>query len=510
MNSILPNANPNATEPDVILVGAGIMSATLGVLLKEVEPALSIAMFETLHDCAQESSNGWNNAGTGHAGNCELYYTPRRNDGSVDISKALEVNTEFDLSRQLWAFLVDKGAIPDPRAFIRPCPHMSFVWGAGNVALLYQRFKEMSAHHCFHGMEYSEDRSKIAEWAPLLMDGRDDSELFAATRIITGSEVDYGALTHLLVKHLSNQPGFDVHYNRKVVGLDREDDGRWRVSVKDVLDGSVETVSAKFVFIGAGGGALPLLQKSKIPEGKGYGGFPVSGIWLRCDIDAVTHRHHAKVYGKASDGSPAMTVPHLDTRIIGGKHSLLFGPYAGFSTRFLKHGALADLFTSLTFDNIIPLLDVARDNSRWAEYLIGQVLQSSSQQFATLKQFVPRAVKRDWQEVVAGQRVVTIKPHQSKGWFKHEEGELEFGTELVVAEDKSIVALLGASPGASTAASIAIGVLEKCFKDELTANHWLPKLKEIIPSYGESLIKDAALTRQVRADTAAVLHLDNV
>jgi malate dehydrogenase (quinone) len=269
-------------------------------------------------------------------------------------------------------------------------------------------------------------------------------------------------------------------------------------------------VSAKFVFIGAGGGALPLLQKSKIPEGKGYGGFPVSGIWLRCDVDAVSHRHHAKVYGKASDGSPALTVPHLDTRIIGGKHSLLFGPYAGFSTRFLKHGALADLFTSLTFDNVIPLLDVARDNVRWAEYLIGQVLQSSSQQFATLKQFVPRAVKKDWQEVVAGQRVVTIKPHQSKGWFKHEEGELEFGTELVVAEDKSIVALLGASPGASTAASIAIGVLEKCFKDELTANRWLPKLKEIIPSYGESLIKDAALTRQVRADTAALLHLDNV
>jgi malate dehydrogenase (quinone) len=510
MNSILPNANPNAAEPDVVLVGAGIMSATLGVLLKEVEPALTIAMFETLHDCAQESSNGWNNAGTGHAGNCELYYTPQRDDGSVDISKALQVNTEFDLSRQLWSFLVDKGAIPDPRVFIRPCPHMSFVWGGGNLAFLYRRFKEMSAHHCFHGMEYSEDRGKIAEWAPLLMDGRDDSEPFAATRIITGSEVDYGALTHLLVKHLSDQPGFDVHYNRKVVGLDREDDGRWRVSVKDVLDGSVETVSAKFVFIGAGGGTLPLLQKSKIPEGKGYGGFPVSGIWLRCDVDTVSHRHHAKVYGKASDGSPALTVPHLDTRIIGGKHSLLFGPYAGFSTRFLKHGALGDLFTSLTFDNIVPLFDVARDNFDWAEYLIGQVLQSSSQQFASLKQFVPRAMKKDWKEVVAGQRVVTIKPHESKGWFKHEEGELEFGTELVVAEDKSIMALLGASPGASTAASIAIGVLEKCFKDELTANRWLPKLKGIIPSYGESLIKDAALTRQVRADTAAVLHLDNV
>jgi malate dehydrogenase (quinone) len=504
------NGNPNASEPDVVLIGAGIMSATFGTFLKELEPSLTIAMFETLHDCAQESSNGWNNAGTGHAGYCELYFTPQRKDGSVDISKALEVNIEFDLSRQLWSFLVGKGAIPDPGAFIHPCPHMSFVWGGGNVAFLRQRFKEMSAHHCFHGMEYSEDRSKIAEWAPLLMDGRNGSEPVAATRIITGSDVDYGALTHLLVKHLSDQPGCDVHYNRKVVGLDREDDGRWRVSVEDVLDGNVATLSAKFVFIGAGGGALPLLQKSKIPEGKGYGGFPVSGIWLRCDVDAVSHRHHAKVYGQASPGSPAVTVPHLDTRIIGGKHSLLFGPYAGFSTRFLKHGALEDLFTSLTVDNIIPLLDVARDNFRWAEYLIGQVLQSSSQQFATLKQFFPHAVKKDWKEAVAGQRVETIKPHESKGWLQHEEGKLEIGTELVVAEDKSIVALLGASPGASTAASIAIGVLEKCFKDELTANRWLPKMKEIIPSYGESLIKDAALTRQVRADTAAVLHLDNV
>jgi len=504
------NANQSAGEVHVVLIGAGIMSATLGTFLKTLEPSLTVVVFETLHDSAQESSDGWNNAGTGHAAYCELNYTPQRKDGSVDISRALEVNTEFDLSRQLWSFMVNKGAIPDPRAFIHPCPHMSFVWGADNVAFLRQRFKEMSAHHCFYGMEYSEDRNKIADWAPLVMEGRDNKEPFAATRIITGTDVDYGALTHLLVKHLSDQPGFDVHYNRKVVGLDRERDGRWRVSVEDTNDGGVATVSAKFVFIGAGGGALPLLQKSKIPEGKGYGGFPVSGIWLRCDVDAVSHRHHAKVYSKAAVGSPPMSVPHLDTRIIGGKDSLLFGPYAGFSTRFLKHGELTDLLASLTFENIIPLLDVARDNFRLAEYLIGQVLQSSNQQFATLKQLFPRAVKKDWKEAVAGQRVETIKPLESKGRLEHEKGELEFGTELVVAEDKSIVALLGASPGASTAAFIAIGVLEKCFKDELTANGWLPRLKEIIPSYGESLIKDAALTRRIRADTATVLHLDNV
>jgi malate dehydrogenase (quinone) len=500
----------NSDSLDVVLIGGGIMSATLGTFLKELEPSLTIAMFETLEDCARESSEGWNNAGTGHAANCELNYTPQRKDGSVDISEALVVNTEFDLSRQLWSFIVKKGAIPDPRAFIRPCPHMSFVQGAGNVEFLRERFKEMSAHQCYHGMEYSERRSEIAEWAPLIMEGRGDQEPFAATRMVTGTDVDYGALTHLLVKHLSGQPGFHVNYNREVVGLDREDDGRWRVSVKDTSDGAVATVSAKFVFIGAGGGSLSLLQKSRIPQGRGYGGFPVSGIWLRCDVDAISHRHHAKVYGKAASGSPPMSVPHLDTRIIGGKHSLLFGPYAGFSLRFLKRGELTDLFASLTFDNIIPLLDVARDNIGLSEYLIGQALQSSSHQFATLKQFFPRAAKKDWKEAFAGVRVQIIKPHESKGWLHHEVGDLEFGTELVAADDKSIVALLGASPGASTAASISIDVLKKCFANQLTETAWLPRLKAMIPTWGIDLWTDADACRRTRADTAPVLKIDNV
>jgi malate dehydrogenase (quinone) len=502
-----PMSNPD--RPDVVLIGAGIMSATVGTFLKEIEPSLTIAMFETLDDCAQESSEGWNNAGTGHAANCELNYTPQRKDGSVDISKALEVNTEFDLSRQLWAFLVKKGAIPDPRAFIHPCPHMSFVWGAENVAFLRERFKEMSANHCYHGMEYSEDSAKIAAWAPLVIEGRDPSEPIAATRIITGTDVDYGALTHLLVKHLSDQPGFDVHYDSKVVGFERENDGRWSVKVDDTKAGVERRVSAKFVFIGAGGGSLPLLEKSHIPEGRGYGGFPISGIWLRCEVDAVSQKHHAKVYGKAASGSPPMSVPHLDTRIIGGKQSLLFGPYAGFSTKFLKQGSLDDLFTSITPDNIVPLLDVARDNSVLAEYLIGQVLQSSDHQFAMLQQFFPRAVKKDWDKAVAGQRVQTIKPTGETSILK-KEGFLEFGTELVVAGDKSLVALLGASPGASTAAFIGICVLEKCFADQLTESAWLPRLKAIIPTYGIDLKTDADACRRTRAETAPVLKVENI
>ncbi len=491
-------------NPDIVLIGAGIMSATLATVLKELDPSLTVAVYERLNDCGQESSQAWNNAGTGHAANCELNYTPQRADGSVDISKALEVNTEFDISRQLWSYLVKKGAIPDPRAFLHPCPHMSFVRGAENVAFLRERYRQMSAHHCYHGMEFTEDPAKIAEWAPLIMEGRKSNEAVAATRIITGTDVDYGALTHLLFAQLTGQSGFGIHYNRQVVGLNREEGGRWRILVEDTFDGTRQEVSAKFVFIGAGGASLDLLQMSQIPEGRGYGGFPVSGIWLRCDVDEVSERHHAKVYGKAASGSPPMSIPHLDTRIIAGRKSLLFGPYAGFSSKFLKHGSLTDLFHSITHDNILPLLEVAKDNIDLTEYLIGQVLQSSSHQFSMLQEFFPQAKRGDWKEAVAGQRVQIIKPDSDRV------GILEFGTELVPAADKSLVALLGASPGASTAAFIALRVLETCFGDKITEDAWLSSLKRMIPTYGIDLKVDADACRTSRAATAKVLRIENV
>jgi len=488
---------------DVLLVGAGIMSSTLGVFLKELKPDLKVEMVERMPQEAQESSGAWNNAGTGHAGNCELNFTPMAKDGSVDIAKALEVNVEFDLSRQFWSYLISKGLIETPDSFIHPVPHMSFVMGSENQAFLKKRHALMSAHHCYHGMEYSEDHAKIAEWAPLTMEGRDAAQPVAATHIINGADVNYGALTKNLIDVLRKHDDFKVHFHEVVTDLSQRPEGGWLVVVKNETTGVERTIATRFVFLGAGGAALTLLQKSGIPESHGYAGFPVSGLWMRCDNPEVVNRHSAKVYGKAATGSPPMSVPHLDTRIIDGKRWLLFGPYAGFSTKFLKNGSYCDLPRSLRLANLLPMFSVAKDNFPLEEYLLGQLLQTNGHRFKALREYYPTMNEADWQLAVAGQRVQIIKKE------KHFAGQLEFGTEIVAAADGTLVALLGASPGASTATYIMVTMIETVLRDDLVGD-WKAKMGAMIPSYGHDLKQDAAMLKKVRAETASVLGLQNV
>ncbi len=485
-------------QTDVILIGAGIMSATLGTLLKELVPDWKITVFERLAKAGEESSNEWNNAGTGHASLCELNYTVEQPDGTIDISKAVTVNEKFQLSRQFWSYLVNSDLIGDPRDFITPLPHMSFVQGEKDVAFLEKRFKALSNNPLFQGMEFSDDPAQLSEWIPLIMKDRALDGPIAATRIDSGTDVNFGALTRMLFAHLERQ-GVDIHYEHSVDDIKRASDGSWELKVRNVDSGTVERHTANFVFIGGGGGSLPLLQKSGIPEGKGIGGFPVSGVFLVCEKPEIVEQHHAKVYGKAPVGAPPMSVPHLDTRYIDNKKWLFFGPFAGFSPKFLKSGSMFDLLTSVKTDNLGTLLAAGVNNLSLTKYLIKQVMLSKEQRMEALREFVPNAKSEDWDLLVAGQRVQVIK-NTAAG-----KGALQFGTEVIHAADGSIAALLGASPGASTAVSVMLELIEKCFPQHKSA--WEERLREMIPSYGVALSEDPELIREIHRSTAQALGL---
>ncbi|GAA3971162.1 malate dehydrogenase (quinone) [Hymenobacter antarcticus] len=496
------DSSPAKPVADVILIGAGIMSATLGVLLKALDPNLTIAGYERLDAVAAESSDAWNNAGTGHSAFCELNYTPERPDGSIDISKADKIAEQFELSKQFWASLVQEGQLPDPTAFIHTIPHMSFVWGAANVEYLRKRHAALLHSPLFQGMELSTDPARIAQWIPLVMAGRDPAEPVAATYMPIGTDVNFGNLTRALFDQLKTQPDVQFQLGQEVEDFRQKEDGIWRLKVKDLASDETRIVRGRFVFIGAGGGSLPLLEKSGIPEANGFGGFPVSGQWLKCQNPAVIARHEAKVYGKPAVGSPPMSMPHLDTRQINGRKELLFGPYAGFSTKFLKQGSYTDLFKSIELGNIRPLLYAGARNLGLTRYLIGQVLQSPQQRTAALREYYPEANPADWQLEVAGQRVQVIKKDKKQG------GVLEFGTEMVTAADGSITALLGASPGASTAVAIMLDLVQKCFPARAASPEWQARLRELVPSFGQRLADNPALTTAVRERSRQTLKLD--
>ncbi len=485
---------------DVLLIGGGVMSATLGVWLRELEPTWSMEMVERLDGVAKESSNGWNNAGTGHSALAELNYTPERAGGKIDISNAIKINEAFQISRQFWAWQVKTGVLKNPRSFINHTPHMSFVWGDENVEFLRKRHEALKASPLFAGMDYSTDPEVIKKWVPLMMEGRDPKQKIAATWSPLGTDMEFGEITRQFVSHLQSQPNFNLQLSTEVKAIQRNADGTWRVSTRSAKGGDA-TIDARFVFIGAGGGALHLLQMSGIPEGRDYAGFPVGGSFLVNENPSVTMQHLAKAYGKASVGSPPMSVPHLDTRVLGGKRVLLFGPFATFSTKFLKEGSYLDLLSSTTTDNAWPMIRVGIDEYPLVEYLAGQLMLSDADRLAALREYFPQAKKEDWRLWQAGQRVQIIKRDAKKG------GVLRLGTEIVSAKDNSIAALLGASPGASTAAPIMLTLLQKVFADKVATPAWQDKLRQIVPSYGTELNGDPERVQMTWASTAEQLQL---
>ena len=505
LNAVSMAAKAKATEEqetDVLLIGGGIMSATLGTYLQELEPEWSMTMVERLDGVAQESSNGWNNAGTGHSALMELNYTPKKADGSVSIEKAVDINEAFQVSRQFWAHQVQSGVLHEPHSFINTVPHMSFVWGDDNVNFLRARYTALQQSTLFRGMRYSEDHAQIKEWAPLVMEGRDPKQKVAATRTEIGTDVNYGEITRQLVASLQKKPNFALQLNTEVRGFKRNADNSWTVTVADLKNGEAEhAIKAKFVFIGAGGAALKLLQETGIPEAKDYAGFPVGGQFLVSENPDVVNNHLAKVYGQASVGAPPMSVPHIDTRILDGKRVVLFGPFATFSTKFLKNGSLWDLLSSTTTSNFMPMVNVGMDNFDLVKYLISQVMLSDDERFEALKEYYPQAKKEDWRLWQAGQRVQIIKRDEDKG------GVLRLGTEVVSDKDGTIAALLGASPGASTAAPIMLHLMEKVFKEKVASPEWQAKLKTIVPSYGTKLNGNIEATEQELQYTSDVLGL---
>ncbi|AWG23459.1 malate:quinone oxidoreductase [Flavobacterium faecale] len=489
------------SNSDVVLIGAGIMSATLGLILKELQPELTIDIYERLDNAAAESSDAWNNAGTGHSAFCELNYTPEAEDGTISPKKAISIAESFELSRQFWSYLVQQEKISSPEHFIKRIPHISFVWGDENVAYLKKRFEALQANPLFAEMIYSTDFSELEKWMPLVMEGREKNLSVAATSMGIGTDVNFGVLTRDMFSHLAQMEGVNLHFHCEVRDLKQRDDKSWRIKITDLATDQKRKAYTKFVFIGAGGGSLPLLEKADIPEGKGFGGFPVSGQWLKCTNPEVIAQHESKVYGKASVGSPPMSVPHIDSRMINGEKQLLFGPFAGFSTRFLKNGSYSDLPKSIQLDNIVPMVIAGVKNIPLTKYLIDQVRQSPEDRIEALKEYVPGAKYDDWVIERAGQRVQVIKKDEKEG------GKLEFGTEVITSQDGTLSVLLGASPGASTAVSIMLDVISRCFKDEVKTPEWQAKFKAMIPSYGQELNDNPELLEKIREETATVLKL---
>ena len=485
---------------DVALVGTGIMSATLSALLRRLEPDWSITIVERLDGAAAESSAPWNNAGTGHAGLCELFYTPQLPDGSIDITKAVRVSEQFQITRQFWAYAAENGMVFDVRGFLNPVPHVSFVQGVRRVDYLRRRRAALAGNPLFARTEWVKGAEEFARRLPYMAAQRDFAEPVALNWADEGTDVDFGALSRQLIGY-GVRNGTVAMFGHEVRNLSRQRDGTWTLTIRNRRTNESPRLNARFVFVGAGGQALPLLQKSGIKEARGFGGFPVGGRFLRSANPAITAAHHAKVYGLPEPGVPGMTAAHLDTRIVNNKPWLLFGPFAGWSPRFLKHGRPSDLPRSVKPSNLTTVLGAGIGQLDLVRYLIGQLRLSQPARVEALREFAPSAVDSDWELTTAGQRVQVIRGDKRRG------GVLEFDTTVLAAADGSIAGLLGASPGASTAVSAMLDVLQCCFPDRYQA--WLPTLKDMVPSLGATLSDEPTLFEELRAWTTKALQLED-
>lgn len=479
-------------EADVVLIGGGIMSATLGSMLAVLEPTWRIVLLEKADELASESSDSWNNAGTGHSGYCELNYMPNPEDGT----KAASIAQQFHASREWWAYLAEQGLV-DPTAFIHSTPHMDVVFGSRDVDYLRRRHATLVNDPLFAGLEYSEDRSTIAKWAPLVMSGRTDGEAIAATRHPRGTDVDFGALTRQLTGLIAARGGTAL-FGHDVRAIDRAQAGGWIVSGSGP-DRARFSITAKHVFVGAGGFALRLLQRAKLPEVRGYAVLPVGAAFYRCSTPEVVAQHEAKIYGQAAIGAPPMSVPHLDKRVVDGTGHLLFGPYATFSTKLLKRGKLTDFFTTLRWHNLHTIVAAGAQNLSLVRYLVAELAARPRKKFAQVQRFYPESKFSEWELILAGQRAQLVKPDPRKI------GALQQGTELVVSADNSISGLLGASPGASTAVPIMLDLLRRCFPDSWGAT-WRDALSEAIPS-SATTTWDAATVSATTDRTEKALRL---
>jgi malate dehydrogenase (quinone) len=493
------NNQPDLT--DCLIVGGGIMGITLASLLNELDSSIKINLYEKLNSSGLESSEALNNAGTGHAGYCELNYTPIGKDGKVKITKALEINAKYEITLQYWSYLTNAYKSFNPKKFINRTPHVSLVFGDKNIHFLKKRYLLLKKHHLFKSITFSQDRKKISQWAKLTMMGRDPSQKVAATIVNEGADINFGAATNAILNTLKNKKNFKINLNHEILTIKDFKNNLWDVSIRNKISGEVKKTFAKFIFIGAGGYSIRMLQKTGIQEQNGYAGFPVSGQWLICSNKKIVKQHNAKVYGMPPEGSPPMSVPHFDLRIINGRKTLLFGPYAGFTFKFLKTGSYLDLIKSLKLKNFFPLIYVLIHNWKLFNFLIYESFQLKRSRMNSLKIFYPDAKEKDWSIKMAGQRVQIIKPTSSIS------GKLEFGTEVIFSKNKKLAALLGASPGASIAVDSMIKVIEQCFSEKLLDTKFRSKMKEMIPSYGQNLIKNKQLLKKIRLSSHKTLGL---